>query len=68
MSNQSDLPIILIAVLTSVVALAWRDASQQAFETYYPDDAKSLKARVVYAMIATLIAVTVLVMMAKTKR
>ena len=57
--------IIVVMVLGYVAALAWRDAAQEAFEVYYPNDAKSLKARLVYATIATLGAVVIITVLAR---
>lgn len=60
--------IITVMVLGYVAALAWRDAAQEAFEVYYPNDAKSLKARVVYAAIATTGAVVIITMLARMRK
>ena len=57
--------IIVVMVLGYVAALAWRDAAQSAFETYYPDDSNSLRARLIYAALATLTAVVVITWLAR---
>jgi hypothetical protein len=60
--------IIVVMVLGYVAALAWRDAAQSAFETYYPDDSNSVKARLIYAAIATLAAVIIITWLARLRR
>jgi len=60
--------IIVVMVLGYVAALAWRDASQTAFETYYPDDVNSLKARLIYATVATIAAIVIITVIAKMRR
>ena len=60
--------IIVVMVLGYVAALAWRDAAQSAFETYYPDDSNSFKARLIYAALATLTAVIVITWLARSRR
>lgn len=59
--------IITVTVLGYIAALAWRDAAESAFETYYPEDSKGTKARLIYAAITTLAAVLVIVWIARVR-
>ncbi len=61
--------IIVVVVLGYIAAFAWRDAAKEAFERYYPEDANgdSLKPRVIYATIATVVAIIAIMILARIK-
>lgn len=62
---RDTLIIITVAALSYIVALAWRDAAETAFDKYYPDDPFSVKARLIYAAIATIIVIIVIYLLAR---
>lgn len=47
----------VVAALGLVAGLAWNDAIKSAIEYFFPQDQNSLKAKIIYALIITLIVV-----------
>lgn len=56
---------VIVAGLTWVVAVAWSGFMETVFETCYPEDCRSLKARFIYFIIVTIAAIIIIYYLSK---
>lgn len=59
--------ILAVSVVGLVVALAWRDAVSEAFDEYFPETSSRLSAMFAYAIISTIVAVIIILLIAKVR-
>lgn len=69
-TNYTGKPIDTIIIITSIVvgtiaAFAWRDLVDEIFEKYYNDEADVIKKRLIYALVSTISAVIIIMILSK---
>ena len=64
---RDSIMILTVTVLVFIVALAWRDTANRAFNEYFPDGVGIVQAQFWYALIATIITIIVIYIMSKMR-
>lgn len=64
--KPSDTLIIIASVVVgTITAFAWRDLADEVFEKYYNDDSDVIRKRLIYALISTIAAVLIILVLSK---
>lgn len=59
--------ILTVSVVGLIVALAWRDAVSETFQEYFPDTGSRISASFAYAILATVFAIVIFLLIAKVR-